>query len=395
MSKGLHWTFRTIPPEFADTSKWRSVDASALDTEQSQRFLCLQDAIQTYLETGKLEEVAAGAGVSPSLLIRQLNRCLTTGNDGELMGWRALIKGKRLGAYVRQKECPNGRTIGRGEFIGSFDAFLRDYPDIKDRLEALILKRKGEVHEARISAKALHKVFIGMCEAAGLTPNQYPFNCKSLARRSLERFMHKVEEQHLEVSTRARHGKVAASRLATGTGYSKHIYSLAPYDLVGLDAHKLHCYGTVKIQGPTGPKRIAIERLWIVPVLESECAAILGYSVGIRTECNAAVIENALISALSIWKPRKLSIPGMEYLPGAGLPSGIIPELAGVGWISLMVDNAAAHFAKAVAERGRRRIGCFLNFGPIGHWEHRAALERLMETLPRATIMALANAIIP
>ncbi|RJG00970.1 hypothetical protein D3878_04680 [Noviherbaspirillum sedimenti] len=301
--------------------------------------------------------------------------------DGELMGWHALIKGKRSVGYTRHADLPEGRDGNSKGFAGAFDAFLGDHPEIRARLEAMILKRRGEVHEARISAKSLHKVFITLCESAGISSSNYPFNSKSLGRRSLERFMHKVASQNLVESTASRYGKDAIKRLATGTGYSKHIYSMAPYDLVGLDAHKLHCFGTVQVNGPAGSKRVAIERLWIVPVLEGDCAAILGYSVGIRTECNAAVIENALISAMSKWSARKPSIPGMEYLPGAGLPSGVFPELAGRGWATLMVDNAAPHYAKAVAERARRRIGCFLNFGPVGHWEHRGALERLMATL--------------
>lgn len=157
--------------------------------------------------------------------------------------------------------------------------------------------------------------------------------------------------------------------------------SLAPYDVVGIDPHKIDCIGTVRIAGPKGPQRVAIERLWIVPVVDDFSRAILGYSVGIRTECSAVTIEQAIISAMSTWEPRKLIVPDMTYAPDAGLPSGVIPEFSGRAWAAMMVDNAAVHYSNAIAERARRRLGCCVNYGPIGHWEHRSALERVFKKL--------------
>ncbi|WP_151639086.1 hypothetical protein [Noviherbaspirillum aerium] len=49
----------------------------------------------------------------------------------------------------------------------------------------------------------------------------------------------------------------------------------------------------------------------------------------------------------------------------------------------MKLDNAAIHYAAAIADRARRRLGCAINFGPLGHWEHRAVLERLFATLER------------
>jgi hypothetical protein len=63
------------------------------------------------------------------------------------------------------------------------------------------------------------------------------------------------------------------------------------------------------------------------------------------------------------------------------LPSGRFPELIGRAWAAMMVDNAAVHYARAIAERARQRLGCAVNYGPVGHWEHRPALERVMRTL--------------
>lgn len=379
------WTFRTLPQELRDTQVWRSVDASALSQEDSERFSRLKRAVEAYVTTGQLTAISEEQGLAPEEILRALNRCVAFSGDGGLMGWAGLLKGGRPDSYRRGTDLPTGRPGQAKGFVGAFSAFLAEHPAIKEKIDTLILKRnkRGVIHESRIAAKTVHATLVKMCEEAGLTREDYPLNSKSRGRRSVERYMQDLIQANVAEGTRARYGADAASRLRIGTGHPRRIQSVAPFDLVGLDAHKLDCIGTVRINGPAGPQWVPMERLWIVPVLENECRAILGYSVGIRTECSAGTIENAIKSALTPWEPRQLRVPGMTYLPNAGLPSGVFTELAGCGWTTLTIDNAAAHFAKAISERARRRIGCFVTYGAIGRWDHRAVMERLMQTLEK------------
>lgn len=379
------WTFRTLPQELRDTRLWRKVDATVLNEGERQRFERMQPAVEAYIATGQLSAISEEHDVAPEEIIRSLNRCVALAPDGSIMGWAALLKSERIGPYQRGAELPTGLPGRAKGFVGAFSAFLAGHPEIKQKLDSLILKKdkRGIVHEACIAAKTVHATFVRLCDEAGLTWENYPLNSRSRGRRSVERYMVDLINENLAEGTRARFGADAASRLRVGTGHPRRVQSVAPYDLVGLDAHKIDCIGTVRIQGPAGPQWIPMERLWIVPVLEQECRAVLGYSVGIRTECSAGTIENALRSALTRWHPRQLSVPGMVYLPNAGMPSGIFSELAGCGWNTLTIDNAAAHFAKSIAERARRRIGCMVTYGAIGRWDHRAVMERLMLTLEK------------
>ncbi len=377
------WTAKTLPPHMADTSLWRSVDVDALNNANRARFLKYQAAIVAYLRTGKLGAISAELGLGRNCIIRQLNRCATLASDGKPYGWVALISGRRTGDYERKAELPDGRLEAAGARAGAFKAFMLSHPEIKQKIDNLILKRtaNGIVHEARITLKNVHAAFVGCCEQAGITGKQYPLNSKSRARRSIERYVTTVLHSQPEEACRARFGTVARSHLNVGRGRQSTQIATAPYDVVGIDPHKIDCIGSVRIVGPKGPQRVAIERLWIVPAVDDYTRAILGYSVGIRTECSAATIEQCIISAMSAWQPRNLKVPTMVYAANAGLPSGRFPELTGRAWAAMMVDNAAVHYARAIAERARQRLGCAVNYGPVGHWEHRPALERVMRTL--------------
>lgn len=379
--KGENWTFRTLPPELSKTALWRSVDVDSLAPDCRARFLRYHAAIEAYLATGNSKSICREFGLSRKEIVRQLNRCVKIAPDGALWGWAALLRGFHIEKFNRTAALPVGRQQHPGQFTGAFSALLRSYPAIQKKIDALILKSRGTQHEAQISLKTLHSAFVAFCDEEGISGRQYPLNSNSRGRRSLERYAATIQARHPEKFCVARLGTTARKHMNVGRGIVSSRLGFVPFDLVGLDPHKLHCIGTVRIPGPKGPQRVAIERLWIVPILEDHSKAILGYSVGIRTECNAATIEQAIISAMSVWRPRLLRVKGMSYRPGAGFPSGLIPELAGRAWAALMVDNAAVHYSQAVAERARQRLGCAVNYGPVGHWEHRSSLERLMKTL--------------
>lgn len=378
------FTYKTIPAEYADFSRWRTVDVTDLPEEEQERFTRLKRGIETYLGTGKLTVAGNEANYSRDNIIKQLNRCVAVAADGRLWGWGGLLKGIRIKPYHRRSQLPQGSAGEIDGFAGCFTKFLESHDDIRQELDALILKKKtkrNKGHEARISIRDLTTKFVDLCLEHGVRENEYPLNVASKAKRSIGRYLRLLVESQPGKGTRARHGKDAAKRLSVGTGESSFPLSHAPYDVADLDAHEIHCIGCVIVPGPAGPQTVAIERLWIILTVDDVSSAILGYSVGIRTEVSSATVEESLISSTRPWQPRKLSIPGMSYREGAGLPSGIIPELAGCFPAVLKMDNAAQHYAKRIAESARRRLGCAVTWGPVGHWEHNALVERIFKTL--------------
>lgn len=379
---GRRFTFRTLPPEFGDLSRWRLVDTSGLSENEKARFSSLKRGIEIYVLTGKLRAASQESGYSADHIISELNRCVTIAGDGLLWGWAGLLRGVRTKEYVRVAPLSAASIQSGKGFSGCFSKFLDDHDDIRRELDVLILKskKKGRIHEACISVKNLTATFLNLCREHGVREDQYPLNV-SPPRRSVGRYMNRLIQQRLGEGTKARFGAEAAKRLSVSTGNTSAPMALAPYDVGALDAHKIHCIGCVMVPGPAGPRPVAIERIWVVFLVDEFSGAILGHSVGIRKEISSSTVEEALISATSRWQPRILTLSGLSYREGSGLPSGVIPELTGCFPAVLKIDNAAQHFAKRIAESARRRLGCALTWGPIGHWEHNAIIERLFKTL--------------
>ncbi|NMF88111.1 hypothetical protein [Aromatoleum petrolei] len=380
---GNHYTFKTLPQEYRDITRWRCVDEDALQEEELHRFAALREAITAYVRTGKLSGPSKASGVSEEEIIRQLNRCVTLDLEGQLVGWPALLKFLRIGRYSRATPPPVGPVGTAAGFAGAFSKFLGDHPQIREQLDDLIKKRsrKGKIHEVHKSIRQLARDFADLCRAAGVREDEYPLNTKSTARKSIERYVNDLVQCGSRSAIAARYGQTAADRLSVGTGISAFPLALAPYDVGGIDAHEEHCIGCIIVNGVAGPQLVPVERIWIVCFLDEISRAILGYSVGIRTEISSAVAEQSLIFNQTPWQPRPLSIPGFKYAEGAGFPSGVIPELLGCFPAVIKFDNAAAHHSIRISENARKRIGAALTYGKVADWAHNHALERVFKTL--------------
>jgi putative transposase len=317
-----------------------------------------------------------------------LNRCIRLHPDGRIYGWRALRKNNHTGDYVRTAAPSSGKTGKAGQFT----QFLRDHPEIERSLQRYVLEDKGK--SALLSARHSHQDsyvhFRRECIAAGISSARYPFNAKDGGRRAIRRYCLDLLRRHFSILAGKVGGPDARQRSRIGQGIAARWRSTGPFDAVMLDAHKMNFISCVGIPRAYGIDVVPIERLNLLLTADEHSTAILGYHVAVG-EPSAFDVVQALRAALTPWKPRKLLLPEHKYPEGAGLPSGLIPECAGLAWNTLFLDNAMVHRANLVCEKARKHIGCAVNFGPVGRWDRRPLIESLFSMISRSAFLRLCN----
>ena len=376
------YTFRTLPEHYRDPEQWPAADLSQQDEPTLARFERFARGMRLYLKTGALGAASREAGCSPPCLIDQLNRCVQLRADGSPVGWPALVAYQRVTRYSRRQQLPSGKGQASQGGAGAFEQFLADHEMLRDLLHSIVRKGGGQgaVASARPSLHGVAARFVKACRTFGLSDRDYPLNSKSEGRRSIERYARAfIMRDAPSMSTW--YGAQAGTELLLGSGKSTFEFAAAPLDVTAMDAHKLHCVGTVVITGPAGPQDVPIERLWIDAVIDKRARAILGYSVSIAKEISAADVEEALVFCTREWRPRELTIPGPGYAPGAGFPVGAIPGFPPCRPAVIVLDNASQHWAERITQGVRRSFGCALSFGPVGAWWHNPIVERLFRTL--------------
>jgi putative transposase len=125
-----------------------------------------------------------------------------------------------------------------------------------------------------------------------------------------------------------------------------------------------------------------INRLWLVAVVERLSAAVLAYRMIYRSEVAAADVAAVIRDALSVrWEPKPLTIKTLSYPKDGGFPSGVIPETDGAVWSVTLLDGALAHLSESIHSVVRKTTGFVVNWGPPGHFERRATVERTFKTI--------------
>lgn len=378
------YTYKTVPHEWRDCETWPAVSVVHMETEERARFDRFALAIRTYMAGGALSAAADAGQCSKQTVIDKLNRCLTLDDEGQIAGWRGLLPFVRLSSkpYLR-RDLPAGQRAAEKGASGAFEAFLREHEDIRMRLHEAIRNggsNQGKKKSRNPTLRSVYCAFKKACEAAGLTAADYPLNSKSKGRRSVERYtMSYIPTDGSSVDTWF--GPDARDHMMLGTGDKRFPLAMAPLDLCGADAHKMHCIGVVIVPGPAGPQPVPIERIWIFPIIDFGSRCILRYAVSISTEISAETIEEALCACEVRWVRRDLVVKGKDYKPGAGFPVGCIDGLEHCRPCTLQIDNAAQHFANKLIQTARRALGCAVTYGPVGAWWRNGFTERFFKSL--------------
>lgn len=388
MTKSPWYTRRDLPESLRDLTLWAGVDLDALSPPVRDKVSRRQRAIRAYLQGHALSHIRADCGIANTELLRCLNRCIAEHEDGGIFGWRALLPWQHTRTYVRLAAPVTGAS-GNG---GSFMQFLRDHPEIATPLDEVILKTKAidALRESRYSHKETYGHFRRLCLRAGIPVTRYPLNAKDDGRRAVRRYALELLKTHFSEHAARTGGTNARLRARIGLGVGRCFSSEVPFDLVSIDAHRLNFIGCIGIPTSTRIEVVPIQRFQLLPVVEHYSRAVLGYEVAITREPGAHDVIKAVRHALTPWSPRKLTLPGHAYPDGAMLPSAL-PDLRGLCWSALLIDNASIHCSTAVAENLRKRLGCALNFGPVRRWYRRPLVESVFSALERAGFLRLPN----
>ncbi|WCM90618.1 hypothetical protein [Acidovorax sp. NCPPB 3576] len=372
------YTYKTLSSEWRDCEHWPAADVTFRNDTVKDRFERMARGMRLYLQTGALRAAAEEAGCSATVLLDALNRCVQVA-DGRIVGWLGLVKGVRLREYTRTKPTSGRHPRGKS---GSFEQFLQDNQKLREKLHALIRAGGGEgsAKSSSPTQRGVARRFRGYCFTQGMTDDDYPFNTKSRGRRSIERYVKAFIATDPNAS-KVWHGADTSENRNLGTGRKSFSFAAAPFDIVAMDTHTLHCVGTLIVDGPAGPQEVAIERMDLHVLLDMHTICVLGYAVSIASQINALAIEDALLCLVTPWIPRELTSKGLSYIPGAALPVGNIPGLDEIRPGGFQFDNASQHFATRFIQAARMQLGCVLNFIPVGAWWRNAPVERLFRTL--------------
>lgn len=184
------WSRKQALAEAPPIDTWPILDESALDKTDVEPYRAKVKALKLYFKDERVAEIERLTGIPRWDLPKLAKKCLLTASDGQIFGFRALLPYGRFRPHKRSAQLKTKLPEERGGYAGALRNFLDRFPETEETLVKLIRQesKAKEVHEFRLRAKDLHRLFIKFAKLK-VTTEEWPFNTTYRGLRSIERYM--------------------------------------------------------------------------------------------------------------------------------------------------------------------------------------------------------------
>lgn len=391
MTMGAHR--RIIPLSASNLDLWPAPDEHALSDEVLLGYRPRCQAIKLYAAGTPFSEICNQTGLGEDEVQRLTKRCVTPHPDGDIYGFRALLRGTRIKGYERTAVVEHVKGGGHGGCSGALEQLFVRFPEVHAEVHLLFFDKrsKDRLPEAGMPIVAIHRKFKAMLRKLGLTDYDWPFNTENCGYKALWTYCHNLQLTDAQHATLSRSGTEAARRGAVGTGKKTLIPNLRLFSFAQLDFHKVDAASVIVLSNDFGVKfEVPVSRWHIGLLVEEHGAIVLGCYVALERTPSAdstlEIIDNAL-------RPEEIEgLSGDTHAQMTGervLLRELMPEFNYQCFAALKVDNAWSNAAHEVVNNVMETVGCAVNFGPVRAWWRRHLVERIFEKLTQRGLQRL------
>lgn len=347
----LTWKQRLeLQPNLKDITNWPSINQNVLSRETCKGFNVNKRIVNSVLKGNSLKQTSARFGKSSARISQILNRCLS-GDDSDFPPLtKALIPGTKLSSGARIKPLSN--INNNSGCRGSFEAILKSFPIIKEKLDEIIIQFiKKKSNGQNVTAKYFHKEFLKLLLENNWSDSVYPFDQDRLGYETCRKYLNR---KIVELSLPKRKSKRQILTLFTPK---------KPYQEIQIDSQILdiNTHINMEFNGDLIPLRLSRVTLFLATDVATGCR--LAYHLCLTKDPTQLDLLNLLEKIHIPWKEKDFKTPGLEYQAGACLPNslGEYHRYAGIGLIRL--DNALCHLSNMARDYICNILSATLNLG--------------------------------
>lgn len=377
------YTRASAPSHLLRYDDWAEYLLEGLDAKAAIRASKLRKALIRYISGDPVAVIREEDGFSAEQLIRALNRCISTGSDGRVIGWVGLLSNLCLGTHDRKSIVRPSGPAGKAGLKGVLGQFMKDHPNIKGGFDEYLKgpKSRAKGKENKIRHSSAHKYFIKLCRTAGITDSCWPLNMEKHGAGAVRAYVNAYIDANYNSIVDTQFGSKAATKSKSGTGVFTRLRATQYLDVVELDEHLCHFRGWIGIDAHGGTRWQKGVRLTIIAMIDRAFQVIVGMKVMFRTQARADDILDVAHNAC-LGGPSPVQFSGSST-SGIAMPCDLGAQFQWCAVGQLLLDNALSHLATEITGRLRRFLGCDINYGPVRRPERRPNVEGLFSSLAR------------
>ena len=359
----LNWRQRlNQQPQLNKMDNWPVISVLFLKKPNRKKFIRNYKIIVSVLAGETLKETAVKYDVSSSTVNYLLNRCLAGIENVDPPLTAALVPGNRLVKGERKKKLS---SLERSQGCrGSFQYLIRNVPNLRNHLDNLLSNHiKRTKYGQNLNPKFFHKAFLQYLIDKNWPKNKYPFDQTSLAYESARKYFHqRIKELSVP---KQRKKQITITRKLPKYAYQD----------IQIDSQLLDINSSIYIELSSELIPLRMSRITLFLAKDVATDAIISYHLWLTKSPNQYDLLNLIEGIHRPWKPLKLSTPGLKYVPGSCLPTGLQDSFQRASIGILRLDNALCHLADTVKNYVCSKLNATLNYGLPGQPKKRNFVE--------------------
>lgn len=362
-------------------------DTTLLDPGTLERYWRLKAAIDLSFSGIRSSQIKEECGVSRQELSRYRARFFERGEDGQINGYRALVKWDVRKEYTRRmtSDAAHVASVNGGGFSGCLAQLFVQFPEAQKRLNTLLegrqLQRGAAVPTAGMNLRAIHARWLGDLRTLNVPQTAWPFCVASAGYSSLARYAKALMEQSQRARLR-KYGQGALDAKDAHSGKEGWLKSAFGWDIACYHEQVLPAFGTIVFEHQGQTYEVAADRCSLCVLVSEKTHAILAYHISYRRRVAGSDFMRTFSNFLKPWKPWNFkAVPDFVYRKGAGFPTALPGLLQNIRLGLIKVDGDMTHFANIVLVFLRSLLGVHIQYGQVRRWITRVAVEQVFSEL--------------
>ncbi|MFT7651217.1 MAG: putative transposase [Candidatus Azotimanducaceae bacterium] len=337
-------------PELREFGRWPYIDHRSLPKPARSRFLRNKKAVAMVVSGQSIFAAATAVGVTRGHVYSLLDRSLQCEHSDEPALTSGLIPHRQIRQATRKAplstlESPAGGRCSLGHLLNS-------YPAITAELDAHIrrfIKRAADGQN--LTPKSFHAMFISLLRENNHPENCYPYTEVSYGYESVRQYLHR------------RVADLKENPVPKPSSWGHNCKQTRVLDQVEIDEQLTDISASVVIEAGGFSQSIRLARMSLIMMTDVASGCRMSYHLALTRTPNQDDVLMVFKNLREEWKPGTLTTPGLEYVPGAMLPSGLGGLFTQISPCMVKLDNALTHHAGSVHEHVCIHLGASINYG--------------------------------
>jgi hypothetical protein len=364
----LSWRERLVQqPELRDFAAWPFLDPDHVPRHHRPQLMRNQRIVALALTGVRHTAIAAEHSVDPSYVSVLLRRSLAGDDAVDPPLTAALVPFARI--RVGRRRTPLSKMHDRRGARGAFAQLLESVPNLREQLDKVICAGvRNSRHGQNLTPKSVHAEFLRLLRDAHWPTDTYPFTEEHLGYESMRRYFHRRCDA-------LRMPKPPSRTIRSATPY------IGAYQEIHIDEQSTDVHTSLHLEHQGRLIALRVARVTLILAVDVATDCYLAAQLCLTQHPTQSDLLALLRQLHAPWQPLTLTTPGLEYKPGACLPSALGEPFARAGIGIIRLDNALMHLGHRVRQYVCEQVGATLALGLPAQPKTRNQVEHAFDVL--------------